>query len=161
MRHSTILTALAAITTLAMVLPATGKGRVQGPTLDEALADELDAWLADCGHLLAGEKNDEACSFERVEALEDLPLSKDELAGVYALLDAEPVTPDTGVVRALGVADTIPYDFWATASQAELLWLPEFEWPSDVEGVLFVFAEVDGGITDPDSLFVIQVAGLD
>ena len=157
MRHSTFLTAFAAISTLILALPA-----LAGDRLADILETETALWLDDCGHVLTAKHGSRACPLERVSHLEDLPVSDDILDGIYELLDAEPVTADTGVVRALGVADTTPYEFFAQAT-TELILLPEFDWPTDVPGLLIVFVTVhsDGIATDPDSLNVIMATDFD
>ncbi len=156
MRHSTILTALAACAILVLALPA-----LAGDRLTDSVDDEVALWLDDCGHVLTAKKDSRACPLDRVDSLEDLPVSDDVLDRIYDLLDAEPFTADTGVVRALGVADTVPYDFFGQGG-TELIVLPEFDWPTDVPGLLVVFVEqgVDG-LSDPDSLNVIMVADFD
>ena len=156
MRHSTIPTAFAAIATLILALPA-----LAGDRLVDSLVDETELWLDDCGHAMTAKQASRACPLERVTFLEDLPISDDLLDAIYDLLDAEPFTADTGVVRALGVVDTVPYDF-SEPSATELILLPEFEWPHDVPGLLIVFAEQDLDLsTDPDSLNVIMATDFD
>ena len=118
MRFSSILAAIAGITILSLTLPAAA-GKPKAPPVaqpDEVDADglldelfeEVEIWLDECGGLLTGDPVPKHCAVHVVDSLDEVPISEEVLRGATELLDDLPVSADAGIVRCLGVVDTIP-----------------------------------------------------
>ncbi len=108
----------------------------------EPLFEHLDRWLEDCEQVLDADRGTRECPFERVRGIDELPISDAARQSVRTLLDEQPVTADTGVVRALGVADTIPYDFFGSAAPPAVAY-DEYEWADGPKSVLVVVSSFD------------------